>query len=202
MKKIIVSFAVAVLCAGAWAEEDKSQDDAAEADAKAQSAGEEPKQESHVEKASWPVWIAFNSHEELDVVGLRLTLPYGSCEGITGFDLGLFGRCRYMEGIQINILRNDVMDTLAGFQIGLYNSVGRGDLCGLQVGLWNEARSITGLQVGIINVAETVNGIQVGLINRVESIYGFQVGGINVIRESELSFCPIVNVGLDSFSDL
>lgn len=201
MKKIVVSFAVAVLCAGAWAEEDKAADAAAETEAKASSAQEEA-HVVHVEKASWPVWIAFNSHKELDVIGLRLTLPYGSCEGVTGFDLGLFGRCRYMEGVQINLLRNDALDTLAGFQVGLYNSVGRGDLWGMQVGLWNEAHSLTGLQIGIVNVADSVNGVQIGLINRAETIYGFQVGGVNVIRESEMPFCPIVNVGLDSFSEL
>ena len=56
-----------------------------------------------------------------------------------------------------------------------------------------------GVQVGIINVADTVQGFQVGLINRSESMYGFQVGGVNVIRESELAFFPIVNVGFDMF---
>ena len=56
-----------------------------------------------------------------------------------------------------------------------------------------------GLQVGIINVADTVQGFQVGLINRAESAYGFQVGGVNVIRESEVVFFPIVNIGFDLF---
>ena len=56
-----------------------------------------------------------------------------------------------------------------------------------------------GLQVGIINVADSVQGFQIGLINRAEPAYGFQVGGVNVIRESELAFFPIVNVGFDMF---
>ena len=150
-------------------------------------------------KAPWPVWLAFNSIEDIDVIGLRLTLPYGECESVTGFDLGVYGRCRYFEGLQANILRNEALDVMSGIQVGIYNSAGRADLTGLQVGLWNEARSMRGLQVGIINVADTVQGFQVGLINRAESAYGFQVGGVNVIRESEVVFFPIVNIGFDLF---
>ena len=150
-------------------------------------------------KAPWPVWLAFNSVDDIDVVGLRLTLPYGECESVTGFDLGVYGRCRYFEGLQANILRNEALDVMSGIQVGIYNSAGRADLTGLQVGLWNEARAMRGLQVGIINVADTVQGFQVGLINRAESAYGFQVGGVNVIRESEVVFFPIVNIGFDLF---
>ena len=56
-----------------------------------------------------------------------------------------------------------------------------------------------GVQLGLINVADTVQGFQVGLINRAESMYGFQVGGVNSIRESELAFFPILNIGFDLF---
>ena len=150
-------------------------------------------------KAPWPVWLAFNSIEDIDVIGLRLTLPYGECESVTGFDLGVYGRCRYFEGLQANILRNEALDVMAGIQVGIYNSAGRADLTGLQVGLFNEARSMRGLQVGIVNLADTMQGFQVGLINRAESAYGFQVGGVNVIRESEVVFFPIVNIGFDLF---
>ncbi len=145
------------------------------------------------------MWLAFNSADDIDIVGLRLTLPYGECESVTGFDLGIYGRCRYMEGLQANILRNEALDVMAGIQAGIYNTAGRADLVGFQLGLWNEARSISGAQVGIINVADSVNGIQIGLINRAESMYGFQVGGVNVIRESELAFFPVVNVGFEVF---
>ena len=51
----------------------------------------------------------------------------------------------------------------------------------------------------LINLAERVEGFQVGLINRADSAYGFQVGGVNIIRDSELAFCPIVNIGFDIF---
>ncbi len=151
------------------------------------------------EKAPWPVWLAFNSTMDIDVVGLRLTLPYGACEGVTGIDLGLIGHCRYFEGIQLNLLHNNAEDTMAGFQIGIWNSAGRADAMGLQVGLWNEARSMRGVQVGLVNIADTIQGFQVGVINRAEAMYGFQVGGINVIRENEFSFLPIVNIGFDIF---
>ena len=151
--------------------------------------------------APWPVWLAFNSTKNIDVVGFRLTLPYGECESVTGFDLGFYGRCRYFEGLQANILRNEAFDVMAGVQIGIYNSAGRADLTGLQVGLWNEARSLRGVQAGIINVADSVRGVQIGLINRAESMYGFQLGGVNVIRESELTFFPILNIGFDMFPE-
>ena len=81
------------------------------------------------------------------------------------------------------------------FQIGFYNTAGRADLLGIQIGLWNEAQSIQGIQAGIINVANSVSGIQAGLINRSETMVGYQVGLINVIRDNELQFCPIVNIG-------
>ena len=67
------------------------------------------------------------------------------------------------------------------------------------MGLFNEACTLRGVQVGLINLAERVEGFQVGLINRADSAYGFQVGGVNIIRDSELAFCPIVNIGFDIF---
>ena len=38
-------------------------------------------------------------------------------------------------------------------------------------------------------------GIQVGVINRAETFHGFQVGVINIIRDAELQFLPVLNVG-------
>ncbi len=194
MKKIMFSFAMAAACA--WAQEaPKSEADAT----KAAPASQQQVREVKAEKAPWPVWLAFNSTKNIDVIGMRFTLPYGACEGLTGFDLGLVGRCRYMEGFQLNLLRNEAQDMMTGFQIGLYNTAGRSDLLGVQVGLWNEAQSIVGIQAGIINVANAVSGFQVGLINRSESLYGVQVGAVNVIRSAEPSFLPLVNVGFESF---
>jgi len=186
MKKTLMAFCAVLACAAVSAQE------AAPAPAPAVAKAPDT-------KAPWPVWMAFNSVDHVDVVGLRLTLPYGECESVTGFDLGFYGRCRYFEGLQANILRNEALDVMAGIQAGAYNSAGRADLSGVQVGLWNEARAMHGLQLGVINVADTVQGFQLGLINRAESMYGFQVGGVNVIRESELAFFPVLNIGFDVF---
>lgn len=150
---------------------------------------------SAAEKVRWPVWFAFNDTEDVDVVGLRLTLPSGKCEQVNGMDLGLIGRSRYFNGFQINLLRNDVTDTLAGWQVGGYNSAGNADALGLQTGLWNEAQSLSGFQVGLVNLADYCQGFQVGLINRVEDMHGYQVGLVNIIRGSDVPFMPIVNVG-------
>lgn len=196
MKKILM-FACAVLaCAAVSAQE------AAPAAAPAAASTPDQVVVKPETKASWPVWLAFNSAEDIDIVGLRLTLPYGKCEGVTGFDLGIYGSSRYFEGLQFNILRNEVKDVMAGIQIGVYNSARRADCVGLQIGLFNEVSSMHGFQVGIINIAEQVEGFQVGLINRAESIYGFQVGGVNAIRDSDLAFFPIINVGFDLFPGL
>lgn len=150
---------------------------------------------SAADRVRWPVWFAFNDSEDIDVIGLRVTLPSGYCEQVTGLDIGLIGRSQYFNGIQINLLRNDVKDALAGFQIGCYNSAGLGDMVGLQAGLWNETKTMYGFQAGLVNLADYANGFQVGVINRAEDMYGFQIGLINVIRGSTVPFCPIVNIG-------
>ena len=153
--------------------------------------------DSRQNAAMWPAFIAvWDFPETPDIIGLRLTVPYSSKqENVTGFDVGFWGRSIYFEGVQANILRNDVKDSCAGIQAGCYNSVTRGDLCGIQAGLWNESLSQRGVQIGVVNVAGDVQGFQVGLINRCETMYGFQVGLINIIRDAEIQFCPVVNVG-------
>ncbi len=147
------------------------------------------------EKVSWPVWFAFNDTENIDVVGLRLNLPAGQCEQVSGLDIGFIGRSQYFNGIQINLLRNSVTDALAGWQIGCYNSAGLDNMFGLQTGLWNESRSMYGLQVGLVNLSDYAEGFQVGIVNRVEGLHGYQIGLINIIRDSQVPFCPIVNIG-------
>ena len=158
-----------------------------------------PQQQEEVkrESATWPAFFALCEFPASpDVVGLRLTIPFSTKqENVTGIDLGLWGRAIYFEGFQANILRNDVKDGLSGFQLGLYNSVGGGQLLGLQLGLFNEAGTIRGLQAGLVNLGGEVQGFQVGLINRAETMFGYQIGLINVIRDAELTFFPIVNIG-------
>jgi hypothetical protein len=152
---------------------------------------------SAAEKVHWPVWFAFNDVEDVDVVGLRLNLPSGQCEQVTGLDLGLIGHSHYYNGLQLNLWHNDVKDALQGWQIGCYNTAGLGDSFGLQVGiLWNEAGTIYGGQIGLVNLADYAEGFQIGLINRVEDMHGYQIGLVNIIRSSDVAkFCPILNVG-------
>ena len=149
------------------------------------------------DSAMWPAPIAFGQMpRSADVIGLRITFPYSTSQGsVTGVDLGLWGRSFYFEGLQVNLLRNDVIDRAAGIQVGCYNSIGTGEMIGAQVGLWNEAMSLRGVQAGLINVVGQGEGFQIGLINRAEMLHGYQIGLINIIREAELQFCPIVNIG-------
>ena len=183
MKKLVMLAALASLACSLLAQEAAPADNAAAGGAR--------------ESAIWPSVIAFFEWPASpDVVGLRFTIPYSTVQqNVTGLDIGFWGRSTDFEGIQVNIIRNDVKDSGAGFQIGLYNSVGRVDLAGLQVGLFNEAGSLRGIQAGVINVAGEAEGLQVGLVNRAETMHGFQVGVINVIREAELQFMPVCNIG-------
>ncbi len=143
-----------------------------------------------------PVSIAYRTQKEgnIDVAGLRLNLPRGYNDSVTGVDLGLIGESAYMWGLQVNLLGNLVKDRAGAIQISLYNDVD-GKLTGLQVGGWNNARCAEGLQVGLLNLSDEYYGVQVGLVNRSNYLYGFQVGLINVIRGSPVPFMPIINIG-------
>ena len=105
MKKVLFALTMSAACA--WAQEpakSEAENTAAEPSAPAVQQ-QQTAREAKAEKAAWPVWLSFNSTKNIDIVGFRFTVPYGACEGVTGFDLGIFGRCRYMEGFQLNILR-------------------------------------------------------------------------------------------------
>lgn len=148
------------------------------------------------EDVRWPVWFAFNDVEDVDVIGLRVNMFSGTCDQMTGIDLfGFIGRANTFNGIQMNLLRNDVKDILAGVQFGFYNSCGKGEALGVQAGLWNECGSIYGVQAGLVNVSEFTEGLQIGVINRAEDLSGYQVGLINIIRSSSVPFFPLINVG-------
>ena len=189
MKRMIPLALLAVLSLPLFAQENASET----GDNEAARPREERKRESNV----WPSFFAVCEFPASpDVIGLRLTIPYSTVqENITGIDLGFWGRALYFQGFQVNILRNDVKDDMSGFQFGLYNSVGGGQLLGLQAGLFNEANSMRGAQVGLVNLGGEVQGFQIGLINRTETMAGYQIGLINVIRDAELQFFPIINIG-------
>lgn len=185
MKKLVLSALIAAVGAFAFAQETETT--------VANSQPEEVKRES----STWPAFLAIGEFPASpDLAGLRLTIPFSTKqENVTGIDLGLWGRALYFEGFQISILRNDAKDSLSGFQVGLYNTVGGGQMLGLQLGLFNEAHTLRGLQAGLVNLGGEVQGFQVGLINRAETMFGYQIGLINVIRDAELSFFPIINIG-------
>ena len=170
---------------------------AQEAEAENTDESKTPRKEVRRESNVWPAFFAVCEFPASpDVLGLRLTIPFSTKqENISGIDLGLWGRALYFQGFQLNLLRNDVKDELAGLQVGLYNSVGCGQLLGVQVGLFNEATTIRGVQAGIVNLCSEAQGFQIGLINRAETMEGYQVGLVNVIRDAEIQFCPIVNIG-------
>ena len=149
------------------------------------------------ENTVWPAFFAVCEYPASpDIVGLRLTIPFSTRqENVTGVDAGLWGRAMYFEGVMVNVLRNDVRDDMAGLQGGLYNSAGGCDFLGMQVGLWNECGHIRGLQGGLVNLAGEARGLQVGFINRCETMFGYQIGIINIIRDAELQFCPVLNIG-------
>lgn len=155
--------------------------------------GARVKRESNV----WPAFFAVGEFPaSADVIGMRLTIPFSTRqENVTGLDLGLWGRSLYFQGFQLSVVRNDVKDDMSGVQVGLYNTIGSGQLLGLQAGLFNEANSLRGIQAGLVNLAGEVQGFQIGLINRAETMVGYQVGLINVIRDAELQFCPVLNIG-------
>lgn len=71
----------------------------------------------------------------MDVVGLRLNLPYAECVDFAGLDLGV-----------ANIVPGDA----EALQIGLFNCA-RG-ISGLQIGIVNVADRMEGVQIGLVNV--------------------------------------------------
>ena len=186
MKKLLSLAVVAAIAVPLFAQE-------AEKAAETAPMREDRKQES----AMWPAFFALCEFPAVpDLVGLRVTVPFSTRqENVTGIDIGLWGRSTYFEGIGLSIIRNDVKDDMSGVQVGLYNSIGRGEYAAVQVGLWNEAINLCGVQAGLVNTVGEAVGFQVGLINRAETLEGFQLGLVNVIRDNELRFFPILNVG-------
>lgn len=196
MKKLLSFAAVAALALYASAEDTKEDNPELTAADIQVAEGSAPRKQVGV----WPAYIAIceipSASQAPDIVGLRVTIPFSTRqESVTGFDVGLWGRAQYFEGFMCSLLRNDVKDELSGVQVGLYNTAHSADVLGVQVGLWNEAGSFRGCQAGLVNTAGQGCGFQVGLINRCEELYGFQLGLVNVIRDAELKFCPVFNIG-------
>ena len=197
MKKLFPLALVAALVLPLCAESDAQEPEADELSLEEDSSYDSPAAEPGKNAAMWPAFIgAWEFPETPDLVGFRFTIPWSTKqENVTGVDFGFWGRTEYFEGFQLNALRNDVKDSCAGVQCGVYNSVARGDLFGIQLGVWNESLSHRGFQLGVVNVSGDTQGFQIGVINRSDTMYGFQVGLVNIIRDAEFQFMPIVNIG-------
>ena len=69
--------------------------------------------------------------------GGRLSLIYGDCHELYGVDFGVTGSVReHMDGAQLNLFWNGVGTDMAGFQLGVANTV-EGYFAGWQLGLVN-----------------------------------------------------------------
>ena len=79
--------------------------------------------------------------------------------------------------------------------IFFFRAVGAEDLPFARAQPPQDGFSLRGAQVGLANIVGQMQGVQVGLINRAEDLNGFQIGIVNVIRNAEMAFCPILNVG-------
>lgn len=132
-----------------------------------------------------------------DLIGLRLSIPFATRqENLMGVDLGFWGEAGNVEGVMVNLLRNDVRETFGGLQVGIYNTVNHCECLSAQIGLVSEAYDFSGFQIGLVNLAGKIDGFQVGILNRAEKMYGFQIGLVNVIRRrSWAPILPVINMG-------
>jgi len=128
----------------------------------------------------------------IDVAGLKINLPYGGNNTITGIDLGIASSSNRTSALQLNLI-NVVREDFTGLQLGLFNLDGAAS--GVKLGLlMNNVDSMSkGIDIGLINTALECHGLQIGLINYCEFMVGIQVGLINIIRESNVPFFPIIN---------
>jgi hypothetical protein len=98
------------------------------------------------------------------VLGLRLNLATSDNLDVTGLDLGLVGKARRMNAVQVN-LGNLVEAEFAGIEAGLYNRTG--SLTGLQAGLFNRrGADLNGFQFGTCSIPQRGERFQVGFLNR------------------------------------
>ena len=96
--------------------------------------------------------------------GVRMGTPKPPC--VWGLQCGAVGNCaRYMYGVQIGGILNEI--TLIS----------------------------RGVQLGAINFANSFGGVQIGLYNDVTVSQGVvQIGVINIIQDGAVPFMPIINM--------
>lgn len=108
---------------------------------------------------SYPVGIALlwwgAPAHRYSIDGLRLSLGAYSHHRLRGIDIGLASvTTKDADGIQFNILVNDVQRTMRGVQIGLYNKAIKNR--GLQVGFLNVSDNLCGVQIGVVNISQHI----------------------------------------------
>jgi hypothetical protein len=128
----------------------------------------------------------------IDVAGLKINLPYGGNNAITGIDLGIASSSDRCSALQLNVI-NIVREEFTGLQLGVANL--DGSASGVKVGLlMNNIDAMSkGIDLGFVNTALECHGLQFGLINYCEFMVGVQIGLVNIIRESNVPFFPFIN---------
>ncbi len=129
------------------------------------------------------------------IYGGRLSLIYGDCHELYGVDFGITGSVReHMDGAQFNLFWNGIGTDMAGFQLGVANTV-EGYFAGWQLGLVNVSDELYGCQLGLVDVASAVYGCQLGLVNVTTHLYGCQLGLLNFSTDRAWTFWPFINIG-------
>lgn len=134
------------------------------------------------------------------IYGGRLSLIYGDCHELYGFDTGIAGTTQENAyGLQINAVWSGVDADMAGAQIGLVNTV-NGAAAGFQCGAFDWSAELFGCQVGVINLSDDCNGAQIGFWNGAHDVYGCQLGVVNVAKK--LYGCQLGLVNVETACDM
>lgn len=128
------------------------------------------------------------------IKGGRVSVFYGECQELIGFDIGAVGRVRErMYGVQAG-LAHIVGTDMRGLQVGLLD-LAESELEGVQIGLWNDiAGKGYGMQLGVYNQGTEFSGLQIGLVNNVDMLSGCQIGLVNIASRHKCPVLPFVNV--------
>ena len=122
-----------------------------------------------VQVALWPDLQLFSG--DTDVYGLRLTLPVGEQQNVTGLDIGFLNFAGNVRGMQAGVLGNVAGETWGQVGLLFWNSqlhCNYADkLRGFQISpVCNAAKDLVGLQIGgLVNASlGTSRGLQLALL--------------------------------------
>ncbi len=187
-------------------------------------ASNKEEQQTHWTPLQMSIWNTIQlAHEDRNVYGLKLNLPYGKNRNIYGIDVGLASLSTGdVKGIQVNGLFNggDKDKDMMGVQIAIAGMNFADKATGIQIaGLGNCASAMTGIQIaGLTNVdvsfsESCIKGVQVagltnfalgdarctqvaGLLNGANQMTGIQLGAVNF----GMDFWGI-QIGIVNYSD-